>query len=210
MSNIYQYFYSDPSTKLRGTVPLGGNGFCEEAGGNRQWQVLTQPADFFALQTLTLFTCADETDVTDCCGLINYSSRRDRMRRRQLQAQQAYIDDPTATMPPSLTLPLTVPLVKRILDDPTVTGLLVPPAAVDILFRLAYAVPNATVTTPSAASTAPCMLTFGQTQAAMCYATSEGVCVAHYVELLADKIGAPCQWQSSTSKCVRGEWMQFC
>ena len=178
MSPGYEYFYAYndlDSERLHTNTVLGNNGYCEETGGDRQWRVRSK---VFGIITTSDFNCPAETDVTDCCGTITYSRRR----QRRLQSQEAYVNNPAALAPAHFELPLTVPLVKRILGDTHIVELIVPSYVIDPLFEMAFAEANATVGAPSAASTAPCMMTFGMTKSPDCSFSNQQYCTVHYVE----------------------------
>lgn len=205
----YQYAYDNlEGQEMHETTNLTQNGFCEESGGTRSWFVKTRDGNVDGGNgrgnSFTVpFTCDARTDMTDCCGVIDYTSRR---QRRQLN----YAYNTSASLPEELTLPLTPAMVKQILDDRSVISIHLPASVTGAFYTLAFAVEGQTASTPSPAAAAGCMDTVLMQATSGCDLVSQQQCASSYVQLVAGRIGAACAYSVSAGECQRGGWYRYC
>jgi len=202
-------------TSDTGELQLWGNQQCDESGGNSIWKVITDSTRVGGIETYP-FVCDLKTDIGDCCNLATdfYGgpSRR-RERRRQLDA---YVYNASATLPTEIALPITPRMAKRILDDRAVIHVRLPQAIKQPFFLLATAVYNYTGTNPpvpNPASSGACFARAFKTQVPTCVnVITSATCGGSYVDIVGDKIGAACSWDTSAvpAACVRSNWLRYC
>lgn len=207
----YKYVYDAIESLASNTdsIYLHSDGRCDEAGGDSNWMLQSVDTGLNWADPVP-FVCDAKTDSTDCCHFNSgfYDAAARRRSRRQLEA---YVYNASVSLPPQIVLPLSARIVKRILDDRSVTHVTLPNAFRQAFFLLATAEYNYTGSdpfTPNPAASGPCLATGLKTKVSVCTNVSSTQCGFNYVELVDGKIAAQCLHANGV--CGRDAWLRIC
>tara|TARA_B110000046_G_C13009346_1_gene405956 strand:- start:5 stop:1015 length:1011 start_codon:yes stop_codon:yes gene_type:complete len=223
----HEYLYSEidntSTVQCNTTCPefnLHGNGKCDESDGESYWTVSSTRPNLRTIVEVP-FVCDAKTDVTDCCNFrtdfYNTSSSRRRLERLERRRRlDAYVYNESETLPFEIVLPLTARLANRILNDRSVMHIGLPDAVRELFFIFATSLHNYTGPvsgTANPASSGGCLARGNKTQVPSCVnVTTSTACGDGYVDLVDNKIGAACSWDTSavTAECARSNWLRYC